>query len=133
MKIYYSELLSDESMFDFLKSCTVMRNKTLNVLYESIKVGLEQKDCSNEKLRASIFIAICETIGGTQIYIPSATHLKKSLVMFSIYKEFDGKNQKMLSVKYGMSIRNIQFILESQRKQNRLARDCIERLGVNRA
>ena len=134
MKIDYAELLSDESMFDvFLKSCAVMRNDTLSFLYESIKVGLEQQNCFSEKIRASVFIAICETIGGSQIYLPSADYLKKSLVMFSVYKEFDGKNQKMLSVKYGISVRQIQNILESQRTQNRLARDCIERLGVNRA
>lgn len=134
MKIDYAELLSDESMFDvFLKSCAVMRNETLSFLYESIKVGLERQNCFDEKLRASIFIAICETIGGSQIYLPNAEYLKKSLVMFSIYKEFDGKNQRMLSLKYGMSVRNIQAVLEKQRVQNRLARDCIERLGVNRA
>lgn len=134
MKIDYAELLSDESMFDvFLKSCAVMRNETLSFLYESIKVGLERQNSFDEKLRASIFIAICETIGGSQIYLPNAEYLKKSLVMFSIYKEFDGKNQRMLSLKYGMSVRNIQAVLEKQRVQNRLARDCIERLGVNRA
>jgi Mor family transcriptional regulator len=134
MKVDYAELLSDDGMFDvFLKSCTVERNETLGLLFESIKSGLEQHHCFSEKLRASIFISICETLGGSQIYMPRGDYLRDSLIRFSIFKEFDGNNAKLLAVKYGMSVRSIQTILDNQRKQNRLARDCIERLGVNRA
>ncbi|BBT78634.1 hypothetical protein WP8S18E11_03000 [Aeromonas veronii] len=134
MKIDYAELLSDEAMFDvFLKSCKVKRDETLGLLFESIKDGLERQSCFSEKLRASIFIAICETLGGSQVYMPRGEYLRDSLIRFSIFKEFDGKNTKLLAIKYGMSVRNIQNILDDQRTQNRLARDCIERLGVNRA
>jgi len=134
MKVDYAELLSDDGMFDiFLKSCSVERNETLSWLFESIKSGLEQHDCFSEKLRASIFISICETLGGSQIYMPSGEYLRSSLIRFSIFKEFNGDNVKLLAVKYGMSVRNIQTILDSQRKQSLLARERIERLGVNRA
>ena len=134
MRFDYAELLSDEAMFDvFLKSCEVKRDDTLGLLFESIKGGLEQQGCFSEKLRASIFIAICETLGGAQVYIPKGKYLRDSLVRFSIFKEFDGKNTKFLAIKYGISVRSIEVILNDQRKRNRLARDLIDSFGVNRA
>lgn len=134
MKIDYTELIADSEIFEaFNKSSVSIRNETLSAVYLSIKRGLEKQGSYNKKLHASIFIALCEAVGGQTLYLPRGERLMSIVRDISIFKEFDGTNQKYLSIKHGLCLRSINTILNDQRKSRRLARDCIENLGVGNA
>jgi len=131
MKIDYAELLADDVTFSaFQKASEDIRNETLNQVFLAIKNGLEKQGVLERKVHASVFISLCESVGGQCLYLPRGDSLFGVIRDIAIFKEFDGKNKKYLAIKYRMSLRSIDNILNDQRKTRRLARDCIERLGV---
>lgn len=134
MRIDYAELLSSADMFEAFKRSTIKdRSETLQVVYHSLKKCLVEKGYFDEKLHASLFIALCEALGGAQIYLPGPRHLFKILDEILIHKEFTGKNQDELALKYKLSRKTIGIILERQRKFQKLARDHIEGIGIKHA
>lgn len=134
MKVDYAEILSDPDMFEaFKKSSYQERNETLSHVYETLKKCLMEKKAFNEKLHASLFIGLCEALGGQQIYIPSGRHLFKVLDELVIYKEFDGRNKEELAVKYRIGTKIIDTIVARQRKFQKMARDSLEGIGIKHA
>lgn len=134
MKIDYAEILSDPEMFEaFKKSSHSVRNEIIDHIYYAIKKCLVEKGVFEEKLHASLFMGLCEAFGGLQVYIPAGRHLFKVLEELVIYKEFNGKNQNELAVKYKISTRSIISIVERQRKFQKMARDSLEGIGIRHA
>lgn len=134
MKIDYSEILTDDDIFEaFNKASYNIRNETLSCIFFAIKSALEKQGAYSKKIHGKIFLSLCESVGGQVIYLPRADKALNIIRDVSIFKEFNGNNINELSIKYGVSVRTINNILSDQRKTRKLARDCIERLGVNRA
>ncbi|MGU5583284.1 Mor transcription activator family protein [Aeromonas hydrophila] len=134
MKVDYAEILSDNEMFEaFKKSSNSVRNEVVDHIYHSIKKCLIERGVFEEKLHASLFIGLCESFGGLQVYLPSGKHLFKVLEELVIFKEFNGKNQNELALKYRVSNRSIASIVERQRKFQKMARDSLEGIGIKHA
>lgn len=131
MKLNYDELLSDPKMFEaFRASGHRERSEILSSIYDSIKYSLEKYKKYDEVLHASIFIGLCESFGGTQVYLPSKSSLCKAISELAIYNEFNGKNKKELSLKYRISNRTIDTIVERHRKYSRMAREHLHGMGI---
>lgn len=134
MKVDYAELLSSPGMFEaFRASSSKNRNETLQTIYDSLKRCLIEKGRYDEKFHASLFISLCEAIGGTQLYIPTEKYLFKVLNEISIFKEFTGNNQHELALKYKVTPKAISDIVARQRKYQKLARDGIDGIGIKHA
>lgn len=58
----------------------------------------------------------CRTFGGAPFYVPNGKTLTTVLRSIQIWKEFNGKNQFELSRKFGVSVREIQFVLARMRR-----------------
>lgn len=48
-------------------------------------------------------IQLCESFGGSSIYIPQKRELLKNKIYSMIYREYDGTNIKQLAVRYDVS------------------------------
>lgn len=134
MKIGYEELLAEPGFFDAFKaSLPKIKGTVLDDMYSCIGAQLNKQGVFNERLQASMFIAMCETFGGTTVYIPSGERIKQILRDIKMHKEFKGDNTAQLSVKYRLSEREVNSILEKQRALQKDARDHLERIGINHA
>ena len=131
MKIDYSEILSDPDMFEaFKKASYHERSEVLSHVYETLKKCLIKKKAFDEKLHASLFIALCESLGGQMVYLPTGRNLFKVIDEIVIYKEFDGANKNELALKYKISVRAVELIVARQRKFQKMARDSLEGMGI---
>lgn len=48
-------------------------------------------------------LALCERMGGSNVYIPMKDKLVKNITYKKVIEEFDGSNIKILARKYGIS------------------------------
>lgn len=131
IRMCYQELLSDPYIFNAFKLATPkLKGTVLDDMFSCIGAELERQGAFNEKLQASIFIALCETFGGSALYIPSGDRIKDVLSSIKIFKEFTGDNAGALAIKYRVSERTIHIICERQRKLQKQTRDHLENIGV---
>ncbi len=57
------------------------------------------------------FLALCETFGGTNVYIPKKERILQKIRDGEIKRQFEGQNYKRLATKYGLSERRIRQIV----------------------
>lgn len=62
-------------------------------------------------------LAITDYLGGMQVYIPKADHVRKQLRNIEIYQKFNGKNVHQLTKEYNLAEQHIYRILAKMRKQ----------------
>lgn len=134
MRIDYSEILSDPEMFEAFKRASYHeRNEVLSHVYETLKNLLIKKKAFDEKLHASLFIGLCEALGGQMVYLPTGRNLFKVIDEIVIYKEFNGINRDELAIKYKISSKAVELIVARQRKFQKMARDSLEGIGIRHA
>lgn len=70
----------------------------------------------NGKTIEKIVLAIAHYMGSRSIYLPSGEKIKEALRNNAIYEEFNGKNTKELSKRYGLCEPHIYAIIRKQRQ-----------------
>ncbi|WP_109422770.1 Mor transcription activator family protein [Aggregatibacter actinomycetemcomitans] len=92
-------------------------NSVLAELIAVIKAEIKRQDLAVEnKMIEKIVIAISHYMGGRAIYLPNGDRIKAALRDYAIYEDFNGKNMKQLSERYGLSEPHIYDIIRKQRK-----------------
>ncbi len=83
------------------------------------EILLEQ--LGNEPLCKTIALrqltALCEALGGKEIYIPNGHRLQEKMRHYQVWNEFNGNNVYLLSSKFGMTERQIYNIIKDMRAQ----------------
>ena len=57
-------------------------------------------------------IELCESFGGTSIYIPHTKSVFRDCIRLQVKKEFKSDNYKELCIRYGLSERTVRNIIE---------------------
>lgn len=56
---------------------------------------------------------ICNSIGGTTLYIPSLQHMFKAAIIDQMQKDFNGTNYRDMALSYGLTERTVRnYIVE---------------------
>ena len=91
-------------------------NSVLVELIALVKAELKRQGVDDqEKMVEKIILAISHYMGGRAIYLPNGNRIKVALRDYAIYDEFNGKNLKQLSQRYGLSEPHIYDIIRKQR------------------
>lgn len=86
-----------------------MRDDARRMLAEQLTLDGMSTDCREiaDAIGVEGLIALCEAIGGTQIYLPKADTLLASVLPGVIRAEYNGYNVQALARKYGISERSV--------------------------
>jgi Mor family transcriptional regulator len=72
-----------------------------------------------EAVGIDILEKLIEAFSGETLYIPSLRNYERSKKRKSLLKDFDGRNQRLLAIKYGCSLRRIQQIIKENHEKKR--------------
>lgn len=67
--------------------------------------------------------AIYSTFRGNMVYVPFNTAAKTAMLHARIFAQFDGRNQKELARRHGISLQHVYRIIKQQREHNRNSKD----------
>lgn len=86
-----------------------MRDDARKLLAEQLTLDGMPMDCREIANAVGMegLIALCEAVGGTQIYLPKADTLLASVLPRVIREEYNGYNVQALARKYGVSERTV--------------------------
>lgn len=73
----------------------------------------EQRELA-ETIGLESYRKLVEQYGGNPLYIPKSKTVLKEIIRKEISKNFDGKNYRKLSIKYGLSEKTIRKILSEK-------------------
>lgn len=89
--------------------------EVLRELYSLIERVVEEHTDYNT-FSITLLSEICNAFGGDEFYLPKGKRISGILRGIRVWKEFKGDNQFELSRKYGVSVREIQYIIARMRK-----------------
>ncbi|HHX8286262.1 MULTISPECIES: Mor transcription activator family protein [Vibrio] len=98
----WSDLVQREGFCELLESMMKSDDGMVGQYYLSLK-EIAEKHGVDEKVFVLFFIALCELMGGFQVYFPKKSKLENTIKKHLIYSEFDGKNYADLARKYRIS------------------------------
>jgi len=89
--------------------------ESLRSMFDTIE-SVVDKHRNDEMLSFILLSEFCRMFGGAPFYVPTGKTLSSVLRSIQIWKEFKGNNVFELSRKFGVSTREIQFVLSRMRR-----------------
>lgn len=98
----WRELIKRDGVIPMIENALKADHRIAGEIYPILKTAAERENV-NEHDFIIIFLAICDCMGGMQVYFPKGSALKILLKKHMIYKDFTGNNLTELSIKYKLS------------------------------
>lgn len=93
----------------------------IEIIEHSIDVEME-RNASPAHLANAAVIALCRVIGGTAVYLPKATALKKKIRDNGIFKDYRaGMSKLAICKKYKITSQTFYKIIDQERSLSRLS------------
>ncbi|SHO55018.1 Mor transcription activator family protein [Vibrio quintilis] len=111
----WRDLLERKELLTVTKQMIQNDNSILGELYPVLSQAA-QREGFPEKDLLLLFLIICDYLGGMMIYFPKGRNLRKVIKRYAVCAEFNGKNAKELSRKYGISLPAVYRYLKDGRE-----------------
>ncbi|MFA4743502.1 Mor transcription activator family protein [Vibrio vulnificus] len=98
----WSDLVQREGFCELLEGMMKNDDRMVGQYYLSLK-EIAEKHGIDEQAFVLFFVALCELMGGFQVYFPKKSKLENTIKKHLIFSEFDGQNYADLARKYRIS------------------------------
>ncbi|KGK15309.1 hypothetical protein ATY35_11105 [Vibrio cidicii] len=117
----WADLVQREGFCELLEQLMKGDNGMVGQYYLSLK-EIAEKHGVTEQTFVLFFVALCDLMGGFQVYFPKKSKLENTIRKHLLYSEFDGRNYADLARKYRISedttrkyIREVDITMKSLR------------------
>ena len=93
----------------------VLARKGIDLMIEELSL----EEATADRVMRRIVETVCRDLGGAQIYVPKVPPWTLARRDVLIAERFDGTNSNELALEFGISRRQLLFVLESERLRRR--------------